>query len=147
MSINGILRGPRILGEKLFVKPESQEVALLMPKTFEPQQGFEMMLAQIHEDGLTTLAAETLHFQWRGEFELFGAGWTGVYFDTHHPGSKKANQEYRSWGHGEKIDALEAAIQKTQKVLMIRPGYLPAWREAARDLAPAVAKFFVLTAD
>jgi hypothetical protein len=148
MGMHGnILRGARSAGEKLFVKPEQIEVAILMPKSFEPQQGFEMMLAQIHEEGLTTLAAETIHFRHRREFELSGTGWTGVYFETDQPGLIRSTNEYRDQGQGTKIDALNTAIQKHKAVLTAKPGYLPAWRDAARDLAPAVAAFYILTAN
>jgi len=121
---------------------ETIEIALLMPKKIEAGRGFEMLLAQIHEIGLTTLAAQVVKLEYHGEFSLYGTGFTGVYFDTDRPGLIRATNEYRNMGHTQKIDTLKSLLIQHKDVLTAQPGYLPAWQDTARKLAPAVAAFF-----
>jgi hypothetical protein len=126
---------------------ETIEVALLMPKHPEPEAGFEMLLARVHEEGLTTLAAEAISLSHHGSIQLSGTGFSGIYLFSDHPGEQRSTQEYREMGHTKKIAKLEEALKLYIDTITTRPGYLPAWQDAARNLAPAVAGFFLVDSE
>ncbi|OGG11351.1 hypothetical protein A2Z00_04630 [Candidatus Gottesmanbacteria bacterium RBG_13_45_10] len=59
-------------------------------------------------------------------------------------GEQRVTQALKDMGHAKKIAKLEEALKPHKDTITAKPGYLPAWQEAARELAPAVAEFYLL---
>jgi len=119
------------------------DIALLTPKNIEPGDDFQMKLMEVHEDGLSTQAEFISLNYCNGSFQLEDDGWAGIYLFTTDPDEQQSTQEQKDMGYTNKIKALEDALRPYKDSLTKKPAYLPVWQDAARKLAPAVAKFYL----